>query len=103
VAYHILTESYNNDFQGIRVFSNNIPSSDVNSFTLLNAFVPIHPGVTLKATYGFNGVIAITVKGLANPTAANVQINPTPAPGGTSDQHYINGVLHKIDQVLRPQ
>jgi len=103
VVYHLLAESHNNTFQGIRVFSNNIPSSDINSFTLLNTAVPIHPGVTLKATYGFNGVIAITAKGLANPTAANVQINPTPAPGGTSDQHYINGTLHKIDQVLRPQ
>jgi len=69
----------------------------------LNSAVTQHPGVTLKATYGFNGVIAITVKGLGNPTAANVQINPTPAPGGTSDQHYINGTLHKIDQVLLPQ
>ena len=103
VVYHLLAESFNNTFQGIRVFSNNIPSSDINSFTLLNTAVPIHPGVTLKATYGFNGVIAITAKGLANPTPANVQINPTPAPGGTSDQHYVNGTLHKIDQVLRPQ
>ena len=103
VVYHLLAESYNNTFQGIRVFSNNIPSSDINSYTLLNTAVPVHPGVTLKATYGFSGVIAITAKGLANPTAANVQINPTPAPGGTSDQHYINGTLHKIDQVLRPQ
>jgi uncharacterized surface protein with fasciclin (FAS1) repeats len=103
VLYHILAEPFGNDFQGIRVFSNNIPSSEVNSYTLLNSAVTQHPGVTLKATYGFNGVIAITVKGLGNPTAANVQINPTPAPGGTSDQHYINGVLHKIDQVLLPQ
>jgi hypothetical protein len=62
-----------------------------------------HPGVTLKATYGFSGVISITAKGLGNLTEANVQINPTPAPGGTSEQHYINGVLHKIDQVLLPQ
>ena len=103
VLYHILAEPFGNDFQGIRVFSNNIPSSEVNSYTLLNSAVTQHPGVTLKATYGFNGVIAITVKGLGNPTAANVQINPTPAPGGTSDQHYINGTLHKIDQVLLPQ
>jgi uncharacterized surface protein with fasciclin (FAS1) repeats len=103
VVYHLLAEAFDGDFQGIRVFSNNIPSSDVNSFTLLNTAVPVHPGITLKATYGFSGVIAITAKGLGNPTAANVQINPTPAPGGTSDQHYINGTLHKIDQVLLPQ
>jgi len=103
VVYHLLAEPFEDDFQGIRVFSNNIPSSEVNSYTLLNTAIPVHPGVTLKATYGFNGVIAITAKGLGNPTAANVQINPTPAPGGTSDQHYINGTLHKIDQVLLPQ
>ena len=36
-------------------------------------------------------------------SASNIAINPTPAPGGTSDQHYLNGVIHKIDQVLRPQ
>jgi uncharacterized surface protein with fasciclin (FAS1) repeats len=103
VVYHLLAEPFEGEFQGIRVFSNNIPSSEVNSYTLLNNAIPVHPGVTLKATYGFNGVIAITAKGLGNPTAANVQINPTPAPGGTSDQHYINGTLHKIDQVLLPQ
>jgi len=102
VLYHLLAEPHDTTFQGIRVFSNNIPSSDVNSLTLLNSFVPVHAGITLKATYGFNGVIAITAKGLVNPTPANVQINPTPAPYGTSDQHYVNGVLHKIDQVLLP-
>jgi len=103
VVYHLLAEPFDGSFQGIRVFSNNIPSSEVNSYTLLNTAIPVHPGVTLKAIYGFNGVIAITAKGLGNPTASNVQINPTPAPGGTSDQHYINGTLHKIDQVLLPQ
>lgn len=103
LVYHLLTGKVGSTFQGIRVFSNNIPSSDVNSFTLLNTVVAAHPGVTLKATYGFAGVIAITAKGLGNATASNVAINPTPAPNGTSDQHYINGTLHKIDQVLRPQ
>jgi uncharacterized surface protein with fasciclin (FAS1) repeats len=103
LVYHLLTGKVGSTFQGIRVFSNNIPSSDVNSFTLLNTVIAAHPGVTLKATYGFSGVIAITAKGLGNATASNVAINPTPAPGGTSDQHYINGTLHKIDQVLLPQ
>ena len=103
VAYHLLAEPYDTTFQGIRVFSNNIPSTEVNSYTFVNNGLSIHPGVTLKAFYGFNGVSAITVKGLGNPTVANVQINPIPAPGGTSDQHYVNGVLHKIDQVLLPQ
>jgi len=44
---------------------------------------------------------AATVKGLANASASNVIINPLPA--GSSDQHYVNGVMHKIDQVLLPQ
>ncbi len=103
IVYHLLAQKYGSTYQGIRVFSNNIPSSDVNSLTLLNSAIAVHPGVTLKATYGFAGVIAITAKGLGNATASNVAINPTPAPGGTSDQHYINGTLHKIGQVLLPQ
>lgn len=104
VVYHLLaTKASATSFPGIRVFSNNIPSTETSSFTLLNGAIAAHPGVTLKATYGFAGVIAITAKGLGNGTASNIQINPTPAPGGTSDQHYINGTLHKIDQVLLPQ
>jgi uncharacterized surface protein with fasciclin (FAS1) repeats len=106
VVYHLLAMKTGTKFQGIRTFSVNIPSTETNSFTLLNGASPAfenHPGVTLKATFGFAGVIAITAKGLGNATASNVQINPTPAPNGTSDQHYINGTLHKIDQVLIPQ
>ncbi|MBL7762431.1 MAG: fasciclin domain-containing protein [Chitinophagaceae bacterium] len=94
VAYHVL---------GIRAFSVNIPVTETNTPTLLNNFVPTHPGISVQATFGATGVTAATVKGLANPTASNIIINPTPAPNGTSDQHYINGTLHKIDQVLRPQ
>lgn len=108
VVYHLLgtkTNSTTSPFQGIRVFSVNIPSNETNSFTLLNNAPGYedHSGVTLKATFGFSGVIAITAKGLGNATASNIQINPTPAPAGSSDQHYINGTLHKIDQVLLPQ
>jgi hypothetical protein len=57
----------------------------------------------VQATFGATGVTAATVKGLANTSNSNILINPTPAPGGTSDQHYVNGVLHVIDQALRPQ
>lgn len=103
VVYHLLAQKVGTAFQGIRAFSNNIPSTETSSFTLLNSAIAAHPGVSLKATYGFSGIIAISAKGLGNATASNVQINPTPAPGGTSDQHYINGTLHKIDQVLIPQ
>ena len=94
VVYHIL---------GNRAFSVNLPITAANYPTLLNGAFPTHPGVGLQAIFGTTGVTAATVKGAANPTASNLLINPTPAPGGTSDQHYVNGVLHKIDQVLRPQ
>ncbi len=94
VVYHML---------GSRAFSNNLPTVPENFPTLLNSAVPAHPGVTLKATFGPIGVTAATVKGLTNPAASNVLINPTPAPNGTSDQHYVNGTLHRIDQVLLPQ
>jgi hypothetical protein len=94
VVYHLL---------GSRAFSVNIPTSATSVPTLLNTAIPTHPGVALQATFGATGVTAAMVKGAANATASNVQINPTPAPNGTSDQHYINGVIHIIDQVLRPQ
>jgi len=94
VVYHML---------GIRTFSVNIPVTETGTPTLLNGAIPTHPGVLVQATFGATGVTAATVKGVANPTASNILINPTPAPNGTSDQHYINGVLHKIDQVLIPQ
>lgn len=92
VVYHLL---------GARAFSVNLPTTATNTPTLLNSAVPAHPGVTVQATFGATGVTAATVKGAANATASNILINPLP--GATSDQNYINGVLHKIDQVLRPQ
>ncbi len=94
VVYHIL---------GNRAFSVNLPGTAANFPTLLNSAIPTHPGVGLTATLGPTGVTAASVKGAANATASNILLNPTPAPGGTSDQLYINGVIHKIDQVLRPQ
>ena len=94
VVYHIL---------GNRQFSVNLPTVATGSPTLLNSAIPTHPGVTLKATFGPTGVTAATIAGAANPGPSNILINPTPDPGGTSDQHYINGTIHEIDQVLRPQ
>jgi hypothetical protein len=70
---------------------------------LLNGAIPGHPGIGLQATFTGSFVSSATVKGAANATAAKILINPTPAPSGTSDQFYLNGVLHKIDQVLLPQ
>ncbi|MEP6712381.1 MAG: fasciclin domain-containing protein [Ferruginibacter sp.] len=95
LVYHIL---------GSRAFTNNFPETATSYPTLLNGAVPTHPGVSLTAT--FIGIspfaIAATVTGVFNPTASNILINNAPAPFGTSDQHYLNGVLHKIDQVLIP-
>ena len=91
---------------GIRVFSVNIPSTAKQVTTLLNSGgwpYSQHPGVTIQASFvspvpGVSVVSAATVKGAANTTASNIIIGPT-----SSDQHFINGVLHKIDQVLLPQ
>lgn len=93
IVYHIL---------GVRAFNNNLPTTQTNFPTLLNSAVPSHPGIGLKATFTGTFVSAATVKGIANPTASNILINPTPGTG-SSDQFFLNGVLHKIDQVLRPQ
>lgn len=94
VVYHLF---------GKRAFTNNFAVAATNYPTLLNSAIPAHPGVNAKATFAGPSVSALTVKGLGNATPSNVIINPTPAPGGSSDQHYLNGVLHKIDQVLLPQ
>lgn len=95
VVYHIL---------GSRAFTNNFPSTQTNYPTLLNGAIAAHPGVGLKLnTLSAGMVTSATVKGAINATAANIVINPTPEPGGSSDQHYLNGVIHKIDQVLLPQ
>ncbi|MEO6455640.1 MAG: fasciclin domain-containing protein [Ginsengibacter sp.] len=96
IVYHIL---------GSRAFTNNFSTTPASSPTLLNSAVPVHPGVTLQATFGVPFVTSATVKGLGNATASNIIINPAPLipdPSGSSDQHYLNGVLHKIDQVLLP-
>jgi hypothetical protein len=110
IVYHIL---------GSGAFLNNLPTTAASFPTLLNSAVPTHPGISLKCTLSPTlGVTAATCKGVINPTASNVLINPTPdalasygatPPAspityiGTSDQFYINGTLHKIDQVMLPQ
>jgi hypothetical protein len=93
VVYHIL---------GTRAFSNNFSTAGADYPTLLNGAIPSHVGLNIKVTFTGPSVSAMTVKGAVNPTASIVLINPTPAPNGTSDQHYVNGVMFKIDQVLRP-
>ena len=94
VVYHIL---------GNRAFTNNFPTTATSYPTLLNSAVPTHPGVRLTCIFTGPFVSGATVKGAANATASNIAINPTPEPNGTSDQFFVNGVIHKIDQVLLPQ
>ncbi|RYY50733.1 MAG: hypothetical protein EOO06_02955 [Chitinophagaceae bacterium] len=93
LAYHLLF--------GQRAFTPNIPATATAIPTFLNTVVAAHPGITAAATFTGPVVTAATVKGVANPTASNILINPLP--NGNSDQHYLNGVLHKIDQVMFPQ
>lgn len=94
VVYHVL---------GYRAFTNNFPTTATSYPTLLNGAIPAHPGLSLKCVFSGSIVTGATVKGVVNATAANIVINALPDPFGTSDQHYINGTLHKIDQVLLPQ
>ncbi len=94
VVYHML---------GSRAFTNNFPTTATSYPTLLNSAVPAHPGVSLTCTFTGPIVTAATVKGVANATASTILINPTPEPNGTSDQFFINGTIHKINQVLLPQ
>lgn len=96
VSYHITSA---------RAFTNNFPTDPTAVLTLLNQGLPTHPGVTIKAGFGVPFATSATVKGLYNSTASNIIINAaplTPDPYGTSDQHFVNGVIHKIDQVLLP-
>lgn len=100
VAYHVIS-SQNAPFTppGLRVFSVNLPTTATPVKTLLNSAVASHPGVTVQATFaspvpGISVVTAATVKGAANVTASTVT---------SADNHCVNGVIHKIDQVLLPQ
>ena len=100
VAYHILSsQSGTYAPPGIRVFSVNLPTTATAVKTLLNSAVGVHPGVTVQATFispfpGVSVVASATAKGLANASASNLV---------SMDMHSVNGVIHKIDQVLLPQ
>jgi hypothetical protein len=98
LAYHLL---------GSRAFTNNFPRNPTPQPTLLQV-----PGmanalpVFLNCKFGMPFVDSATVKGLGNPAPVNIIINSTPLtadPDGTSDQLYLNGILHKIDGILMPQ
>ncbi|MBL0355622.1 MAG: fasciclin domain-containing protein [Chitinophagaceae bacterium] len=103
VAYHILgSQSGSFAPPGIRVFSVNLPTTATFVKTLVNSAggpYALHPGVSVQAVFATLApsvavVATATVKGVGNATASNVT---------TLDLHSINGVMHKIDQVLLPQ
>jgi len=77
VAYHVLLA---------RAFSPNLPSAATPVPTFLSASLPTAPLLTVDATQG--------VKGFKNLTYSKIT---------AVDRHAINGVYHKIDQVLLPQ
>lgn len=90
LAYHLL---------GSRAFTNNFSTSPESANTLLGF------PVILKATFGNPFVTSATVKGSGNAVPANIIINTTPLtadPDGTSDQLYLNGIMHEIDDILMP-
>jgi len=109
IAYHVFDGRDVTNKPGVsvarpgRTFLNNFPAVTNNYPTLLNSdsAAVFHPGLFITSTFSGPIVTAATVKGLGNATASNILINPYP--NGSSDQHYLNGVMHKIDQVLLPQ
>lgn len=96
ISYHIT---------GSRAFTNNFPTDVTQIPTLLEGALPGVGMIKLKATFGLPFVSSATVQGNYNTTPANVIINASPLlpdPYGTSDQHFVNGTMHMIDQVLIP-
>jgi Fasciclin domain len=91
IVYHLL---------GSRAFTENFPTAVKNYPTLLNNAVPNHPGIGLASVFSGPFVASSTVKGLINANDANLISNTTAA--GSNNQLYINGILHKISQVLLP-
>ena len=100
LAFHVL---------GAKAYTNNFPTTTTEVPSFLSSFIP-HPGLKITSTFtpGNPFVSGMTVKDTStnpNSRAANVIINTaplTPDPSGTSDQDYLNGVLHYIDKVLLP-
>ena len=86
VAYHIL---------GSRAFSVNMPTTATFIPTLLNGAIPNHPGVNVQATFTGPVVSSLKVTGVGNRGVSSNAV--------TRDIHAVNGVIHKIDQVLLPQ
>ena len=80
IAYHVL---------GVKAYGINVPTASTNVATQL-VVAPGTPAFTVAVQ---RTGTAVTVKGNVNTTASNVT---------TADLNAINGIVHKIDQVLRP-
>lgn len=88
-AYHVMIRGVLNPTSSpapdlIRVFSTNLPSTATQTPTFLNMLAPTAPRLTVS-TAG--------IKGNSNATNAAVT---------RADWHNLNGVIHGVDQVLRP-
>jgi hypothetical protein len=100
LVYHVI---------GKRLFTNNFPTTATNFPTLLNTAPGMGSLPGLKVSVGFTSpfpfATSVMVDDASAAPAAHVIINSSPLlpdPIGTSDQTYLNGVLHKIDAVLSP-
>ncbi|MBU6159466.1 MAG: fasciclin domain-containing protein [Bacteroidetes bacterium] len=91
VAYHIL---------GKRCFANNFPTTPDLFKTLLNlnSLTAAHPGVSVSSSFTGPFATGLKVKGTLNPSDASA----APTATGAVENHTVNGVYYKIDQVLIP-
>lgn len=110
LAYHIFDGRSVSNPPGLniprpgRAFLNNFPTTPTFYKTLMNADTSFqkHPGIELSVNLVLGRAVSASVKGLVNDSAANIIIAPNAMMNATSDQHCVNGILHKIDKVLLP-
>lgn len=106
LAYHFLA-AYNaadTAFEpGIRVFSNNFPTTPTPYLTLINNGIPNHEGVKAQATFAGPFVTNLTFTGKGTFPPGGPDYSGSPAKAISLDNHAVNGVYYVIDKVLFPQ
>jgi uncharacterized surface protein with fasciclin (FAS1) repeats len=106
LAYHFLA-AYNaadTAFEpGIRVFSNNFPTTPTPYLTLINNGIPNHEGVKAQATFAGLFVTNLTFTGKGTFPPGGADYSGSPAKAISLDNHAVNGVYYVIDKVLFPQ
>ena len=98
-----LTSAYE---PNIRVFSVNFPPASAAPFfvkTLVNAAVPVHPGIIVNAIFTGPFVTDLKFIGLGTFPPGGAPYSGAPATAVSKDNHAVNGVYHVIDKVLLPQ